>query len=69
MKYLTNIMWLSAVIICIFAVAAVVLGALALPIVLAVKCSWYWLFLFLVYLVGGLGALAWIAEQSRRAKE
>lgn len=47
-------------IVAVLIIAAIVIGTLVTPIVLAVTHSWYWMFLYPIYFVLAFLALAWL---------
>lgn len=47
-------------IIAVLIIAAIIIGTLATPLVLAVTYSWYWMFLYPIYFVLAFLAFAWL---------
>lgn len=55
-----NLLRLSVVVATIVAIAVITIGVLATPVVMAVKFSYYWLFLYVGYLLVALFIAAYI---------
>ena len=55
-----NLLRLSVVIAAIVAIAVITVGVLATPVVMALKFSWYWLFLYVGYLLAGVYIVAYV---------
>lgn len=47
----SNLLRLSIVVAVIVAIAVITVGVLATPVVMAIKLSWYWLFLYDGYML------------------
>lgn len=47
----SNLLRLSIVVAVIVAIAVITVGVLATPVVMAIKFSWYWLFLYVGYML------------------
>lgn len=56
----SNLLKLSIVVSTIVAIAVITVGVLATPVIMAIKFSWYWLFLYVGYLLAILFIAAYI---------
>ena len=56
----SNLLKLSIVVSTIVAIAVITIGVLATPVIMAIKFSWYWLFLYVGYLLAALYIAAYI---------
>lgn len=50
----TKLLTLAITIAGVVAIAVITIGVLATPIIMAIKFSWYWLFLYVGYLLAAL---------------
>lgn len=56
----SNLLKLSIVVSTIVAISVITVGVLATPVIMAIKFSWYWLFLYVGYLLAILFIAAYI---------
>lgn len=60
---------LAITIVAILAIAVIVIGTLAIPVVLSVIFSWYWMFLYIGYLLVVLFIALYIAADNGRTRK
>lgn len=63
----SKILDLAIAIIAILSIAVIVIGTLAIPVVLSVIFSWYWMFLYIGYLLAVLFIALYITADNGRA--
>lgn len=60
---------LAITIVAIISIAVIVIGTLAIPVVLSVIFSWYWMFLYVGYLLAILFIALYIAADNGRIRK
>lgn len=60
---------LAITIVAILSIAVIVIGTLAIPVVLSVIFSWYWMFLYIGYLLAVLFIALYIAADNGRTRK
>lgn len=60
---------LAITIVAIISIAVIVIGTLAIPVVLSVIFSWYWMFLYVGYLLAMLFIALYIAADNGRTRK